>query len=90
MDKIDMAMGNISDFYDDKLETILNGLTSLLEVLLMVFLGVVIVGIVLCMFLPIFKMVKLFLRIKKQIIHTGFNTLQTNKCILKSRLDDRS
>jgi type IV pilus assembly protein PilC len=33
-----------------------NGLTSLLEPLLMVFLGVIIGGIVLCMFLPIFKM----------------------------------
>ena len=45
-----------ADFYDDEVETMLQGLTSLLEPLLMVFLGVVIGGIVLCMFLPIFKM----------------------------------
>jgi type IV pilus assembly protein PilC len=34
----------------------LDGLTSLIEPLLMVFLGTVIGGIVICMFLPIFKM----------------------------------
>ena len=54
--KIDEMMDNIADFYDDEVETMLAGLTSLLEPLLMVFLGVIIGGIVLCMFLPIFKM----------------------------------
>ena len=34
----------------------LSGLTSLIEPLLIVFLGVVVGGIVICMFLPIFKM----------------------------------
>lgn len=53
---VDAMMENIADFYDDEVETMLAGLTSLLEPLLMVFLGVVIGGIVLCMFLPIFKM----------------------------------
>ncbi|MCE9614991.1 MAG: type II secretion system F family protein [Lentisphaerae bacterium] len=54
--RIDEMMDSIADFYDDEVETMLSGLTSLLEPLLMVFLGVVIGGIVLCMFLPIFKM----------------------------------
>jgi len=54
--KIDEMMDSIADFYDDEVETMLSGLTSLLEPLLIVFLGVVIGGIVLCMFLPIFKM----------------------------------
>lgn len=54
--KIDEMMDSIADFYDDEVDTMLAGLTSLLEPLLMVFLGVVIGGIVLCMFLPIFKM----------------------------------
>lgn len=54
--KVDEMMDNIADFYDDEVETMLAGLTSLLEPLLMVFLGVIIGGIVLCMFLPIFKM----------------------------------
>lgn len=54
--KIDEMMDNIADFYDDEVDTMLEGLTSLLEPLLMVFLGVIIGGIVLCMFMPIFKM----------------------------------
>ncbi len=54
--KIDEMMQNIADFYDDEVETMLGGLTSLIEPLLMIFLGVVIGGIVISMFLPIFKM----------------------------------
>ena len=54
--KVDEMMDSIADFYDDEIEAMLDGLTSLLEPLLMVFLGVIIGGIVLCMFLPIFNM----------------------------------
>jgi type IV pilus assembly protein PilC len=54
--KVDEMMDSIAGFYEDEVETMLNDLTSLLEPLLMVFLGVIIGGIVLCMFLPIFKM----------------------------------
>lgn len=54
--KIDDMMDSIADFYDDEVETMLSGLTSLLEPIMMVFLGVIIGGLVLCMFLPIFKM----------------------------------
>ncbi len=54
--KIDDMMQNIADFYDDEIETMLDGLTAMIEPLLMVFLGVVIGGIVIGMFLPIFKM----------------------------------
>jgi len=54
--KIDDMMENIADFYDDEVETMLEGLMSLLEPLLIVFLGVIIGGIVICMFMPIFKM----------------------------------
>lgn len=56
--KIDEMMDSIADFYDDEVEAMLDGLTSLLEPLLMVFLGVVIGGIVICMFLPIFQVGK--------------------------------
>jgi type IV pilus assembly protein PilC len=54
--KMDEMLKKISDFYDDEVSTALSGLTAMLEPLLMVVLGVVIGGIVLCMFLPIFKM----------------------------------
>lgn len=54
--KVDEMLQKISEFYDDEVETLLGGLTSLIEPLLIVFLGVIIGGIVVCMFMPIFKM----------------------------------
>jgi type IV pilus assembly protein PilC len=54
--KIDNMLERISDFLDEELETTLSGLTSLIEPILIVGLGVVIGGMVICMFLPIFKM----------------------------------
>ena len=54
--KIDNMLERISDFLDEEIETTLSGITSLIEPLLIVFLGVVIGGMVICMFLPIFKM----------------------------------
>jgi type IV pilus assembly protein PilC len=54
--KIDSMLERISDFLDEEIETTLSGLTSLIEPILIVFLGVVIGGMVVCMFLPIFKM----------------------------------
>jgi type IV pilus assembly protein PilC len=54
--KIDTMLERIADFLDEEIETTLSGLTSLIEPLLIVFLGVVVGGIVIAMFLPIFKM----------------------------------
>jgi len=54
--KIDAMLERVADFLDEEIETTLSGLTSLIEPLLIVFLGVVVGGIVVCMFLPIFKM----------------------------------
>ena len=54
--KIDSMLERVADFLDEEIETTLNGLTSLIEPLLIVFLGVVVGGIVICMFLPIFQL----------------------------------
>jgi len=54
--KIDEMLERISDFLDEEVETVLSGLTSLIEPILIVFLGVVVGGMVICMFLPIFKL----------------------------------
>ncbi|HUI08159.1 MAG TPA: type II secretion system F family protein [Verrucomicrobiae bacterium] len=54
--KVDVMLEKISDFYDEEIEATLSGLTSLIEPLLIVFLGVVVGSIVVCMFLPIFKL----------------------------------
>ena len=57
--KIDNMLERISDFLDEEIETTLAGLTSLIEPILIIFLGVVIGGMVICMFLPIFKMAEI-------------------------------
>lgn len=54
--KIDSMLERVADFLDEEVETTLAGLTSLIEPLLIVFLGVVVGGIVICMFLPIFNL----------------------------------
>lgn len=53
---VDGMMGKIADFYDVEIEATTAALTSLIEPLLIVFLGVVVGGIVMAMFLPIFQM----------------------------------
>ena len=54
--RIDAMLEKVADFLDEEIDTTLSGLTSLIEPLLIVFLGIVIGGIVIAMFLPIFKM----------------------------------
>ncbi len=54
--KIDNMLERIADFLDEEIETTLSGLTALIEPILIVFLGVVVGGMVICMFLPIFKL----------------------------------
>jgi type IV pilus assembly protein PilC len=54
--KIDNMLERISDFLDEEIETVLSGLTAMIEPILIVFLGVVIGSMVICMFLPIFKL----------------------------------
>ncbi len=53
---INEMMDNIADYYEDEVDTMLAGLTSLMEPLLMAFLGIVIGGLVISMFLPMFQM----------------------------------
>lgn len=53
---VDGMMNKIADFYDTECETTIASLTSLIEPLLIVFLGVVVGGIVMAMFLPIFEL----------------------------------
>lgn len=54
--RIDEMLESVADSYDEEVEAMLATLTSLMEPFLMVFLGVVIGGIVIAMFLPIFKL----------------------------------
>jgi type IV pilus assembly protein PilC len=53
---LDTMLNKIADFYDEEVDNAIEALTSLLEPLLMVFLGVVVGGMLVAMYLPIFKM----------------------------------
>lgn len=53
---VDGMMNKIADFYDAESEATVAALTSLIEPILIVFLGVVVGGIVMAMFLPIFQL----------------------------------
>ena len=55
--KLDEMLDSIADSYEDEVEALLGSLTSLMEPLLMAFMGVVIGGIVIAMYMPIFTMV---------------------------------
>ncbi|HEY6096959.1 MAG TPA: type II secretion system F family protein [Candidatus Deferrimicrobium sp.] len=53
---LDAMLNKIADFYDEEVDAAVGALTALLEPMLMVFLGVVIGGLVMAMYLPVFKM----------------------------------
>ena len=53
---LDTMLNKIADFYDDEVDAAVEALTALLEPMLMIFLGVVIGGLVVAMYLPIFKL----------------------------------
>lgn len=53
---VDGMMNKIAEFYETETDATVAALTSLMEPALIVFLGVVVGGIVMCMFLPIFQL----------------------------------
>jgi type IV pilus assembly protein PilC len=53
---LDTMLEKIADFYDDEVDAAVAALTSMLEPLLMLFLGGAIGGLVIAMYLPIFGM----------------------------------
>ena len=53
---LDSMLSKIADFYDDEVDNAVSNLTALMEPLVIVFLGVVIGGLVVAMYLPIFQM----------------------------------
>ena len=53
---LDSMLAKIADFYEEEVDVAVANLTSLLEPFLMIFLGIVIGGVVIAMYLPIFQM----------------------------------
>ena len=53
---MDTMLSKIADFYDDEVDDAVGALTSMMEPILMVFLGTAVGGLVIAMYLPIFKL----------------------------------
>ena len=53
---LDHMLGKAADFYEDEVDEAVKGLSSLMEPFIIVILGVLIGGIVVAMYLPIFKL----------------------------------
>lgn len=53
---LDEMLQKIADFYDEEVDQAVENMTALIEPFMLVFLGVVIGGLVVAMYLPIFKM----------------------------------
>jgi type IV pilus assembly protein PilC len=56
---LDAMLSKIADFYDDEVDTAVSALTALIEPIMIVILGVIIGGLVVAMYLPIFRLVTL-------------------------------
>ncbi len=53
---LDQMLGKVADFYEAEVDEAVESLSSLMEPLIMVILGVLIGGLVIAMYLPIFKL----------------------------------
>jgi type IV pilus assembly protein PilC len=53
---LDTMLNKIADFYEDEVDVAVDNLTSMIEPLMMVFLGVIVGGMLIAMYLPIFTM----------------------------------
>jgi len=56
---LEEMLGKIADFYEEEVDTAVDNMQQLMEPLIMAFLGVVIGGLVISMYLPIFQMASL-------------------------------
>jgi type IV pilus assembly protein PilC len=54
---LDEMLSKIADFYDEEVDAAVSGLLSMMEPMMIVFLGVVVGGMVVAMYLPIFDMI---------------------------------
>jgi type IV pilus assembly protein PilC len=55
---LDEMLSKIADFYDDEVDVAVSGLLSLLEPIMILFLGVIVGGMIVAMYLPIFGMLQ--------------------------------
>jgi type IV pilus assembly protein PilC len=53
---LDQMLQKIADFYEEEVEASVSAMTSLIEPVMMAFLGVVVGGLIIAMYLPIFQL----------------------------------
>jgi len=53
---MDQMLQKIADFYEDEVDTAVAGMTALIEPIMMAFLGVVVGGLIVAMYLPVFEL----------------------------------
>lgn len=54
--ELDKMLGKVADFYEEEVDNAVESLSSLIEPMIMAFLGIVVGGLVVAMYLPIFKL----------------------------------
>ncbi|PKM27991.1 MAG: type II secretion system protein F, partial [Gammaproteobacteria bacterium HGW-Gammaproteobacteria-11] len=53
---LDEMLGKVATFYEDEVDNMVDGLTSLMEPMIMAVLGVLVGGLIIAMYLPIFQL----------------------------------
>ena len=53
---LDDMLTKVADYYEEQVDDAVDGLTAMMEPMIMAFLGIVVGGLVLAMYLPIFAM----------------------------------
>ena len=53
---LDAMLEKIADFYDEEVDQAVENLTAMIEPVMIVFLGIIVGGLIVSMYLPIFKM----------------------------------
>mgnify|MGYP003631544415 CR=1 FL=1 len=53
---LDAMLAKVATYYEDEVDNLVDGLTSMLEPLIMAVLGVLIGGLIIAMYLPIFQL----------------------------------
>ena len=53
---LDNMLKRVGDFYEDEVDNSVNNITALMEPMIMIFLGIVLGGLVISMYLPIFQL----------------------------------
>lgn len=53
---LDAMLSKVADFYEEEVDNLVDNLSSLMEPMIMVILGVLVGGLIVAMYLPIFKL----------------------------------